>query len=114
MITKTYKIDVDFNNQESSCYKYNITFNNDDVGVAYINAILKSNDELIDLSKYTNVTLDIKNRTSLICDILNDGEIRVNIPNELLMEIGTNKFTITLHMDGFKLVSPTYMFRIKD
>lgn len=113
---KNHTIEVDFSN-----YRINkrlldyFIYNENDVKTAYIEAILKNKDEIIDLSEYDRVLVSITKsdgqKVNGECEVVDatNGVVEIELSRQALASVGINTFQLSL-VKGNTLINTTNLF----
>lgn len=113
---KNHTIEVDFSN-----YRINkrlldyFIYNENDVKTAYIEAILKNKDEIIDLSEYDRVLVSITKsdgqKVNGECEVVDaeNGVVEIELSRQALSSVGINTFQLSL-VKGNTLINTTNLF----
>lgn len=118
---KSHTIEVDFSN-----YRINkrlldyFIYNENDVKTAYIKAILKNEDRIIDLSNYDRVLIDITKsdgfKVNDECKIVDaeNGVVEIELSRQALASIGINTFQLSLVKNGVRLNTTNLFYRVEE
>lgn len=113
---KNHTIEVDFSN-----YRINkrlldyFIYNENDVKTAYIEAILKNKDEIIDLSEYDRVLVSITKsdgqKVNGECEVVDaeNGVVEIELSRQALASVGINTFQLSL-VKGNTLINTTNLY----
>lgn len=113
---KNHTIEVDFSN-----YRINkrlldyFIYNENDVKTAYIEAILKNKDEIIDLSEYDRVLVSITKsdgqKVNGECEVVDatSGVVEIELSRQALASVGINTFQLSL-VKGNTLINTTNLY----
>ncbi|HFL2474619.1 TPA: BppU family phage baseplate upper protein [Clostridioides difficile] len=113
---KNHTIEVDFSN-----YRINkklldyFIYNENDVKTAYIEAILKNKDEIIDLSEYDRVLVSITKsdgqKVNGECEVVDaeNGVVEIELSRQALASVGINTFQLSL-VKGITLINTTNLY----
>lgn len=113
---KNHTIEVDFSN-----YRINkrlldyFIYNENDVKTAYIEAILKNKDEIIDLSEYDRVLVSITKsdgqKVNGECEVVDaeNGVVEIELSRQALASVGINTFKLSL-VKGNTLINTTNLY----
>ncbi|MBY2396475.1 phage tail protein [Clostridioides difficile] len=113
---KNHTIEVDFSN-----YRINkrlldyFIYNENDVKTAYIEAILKNKDEIIDLSEYDRVLVSITKsdgqKVNGKCEVVDaeNGVVEIELSRQALASVGINTFQLSL-VKGNTLINTTNLY----
>ncbi|MFN1842464.1 BppU family phage baseplate upper protein [Clostridioides difficile] len=94
-------------------------YSENDINTAFINAQLKNNGRIINLSNYdviASIWKSTGNKVNTPCDIVNaeNGEIEVPLTREALKNAGVNPFTISIVNGERSLESPRFYYRVEE
>ncbi|CCL67026.1 TPA: phage tail protein [Clostridioides difficile] len=118
---KNHTIEVDFSN-----YRINkrlldyFIYNENDVKTAYIEAILKNKDEIIDLSEYDRVLVSITKsdgqKVNGECEVVDaeNGVVEIELSRQALASVGINTFQLSLVKDGTLLNTTNLYYRVEE
>ncbi|HBG6421623.1 TPA: phage tail protein [Clostridioides difficile] len=118
---KNHTIEVDFSN-----YRINkrlldyFIYNENDVKTAYIEAILKNKDEIIDLSEYDRVLVSITKsdgqKVNGECEVVDaeNGIVEIELSRQALASVGINTFQLSLVKEGTLLNSTNLYYRVEE
>ncbi|HBF3476716.1 TPA: phage tail protein [Clostridioides difficile] len=118
---KNHTIEVDFSN-----YRINkrlldyFIYNENDVKTAYIEAILKNKDEIIDLSEYDRVLVSITKsdgqKVNGECEVVDaeNGIVEIELSRQALASVGINTFQLSLVKDGTLLNTTNLYYRVEE
>ncbi|VIF92561.1 tail fiber protein [Clostridioides difficile] len=118
---KNHTIEVDFSN-----YRINkrlldyFIYNENDVKTAYIEAILKNKDEIIDLSEYDRVLVSITKsdgqKVNGECEVVDaeSGVVEIELSRQALASVGINTFQLSLVKDGTLLNTTNLYYRVEE
>ncbi|NJJ37036.1 phage tail protein [Clostridioides difficile] len=118
---KSHTIEVDFSN-----YRINkrlldyFIYNENDVKTAYIKAILKNEDRIINLSNYDRVLIDITKsdgfKVNDECKIVDaeNGIVEIELSRQALASIGINTFQLSLVKNGVRLNTTNLFYRVEE
>ncbi|EGT5282694.1 phage tail protein [Clostridioides difficile] len=118
---KNHTIEVDFSN-----YRINkrlldyFIYNENDVKTAYIEAILKNKDEIIDLSEYDRVLVNITKsdgqKVNGECEVVDaeNGVVEIELSRQALASVGINTFQLSLVKDGTLLNTTNLYYRVEE
>ncbi|MFN1845587.1 BppU family phage baseplate upper protein [Clostridioides difficile] len=117
---KQYFLEIDFSEYEN---RKNVVkkmiYSENDINTAFINAQLKNNGRIINLSNYdviASIWKSTGNKVNTPCDIVNaeNGEIEVPLTREALKNAGVNPFTISIVNGERSLESPRFYYRVEE
>ncbi|HBF2041585.1 TPA: phage tail protein [Clostridioides difficile] len=118
---KNHTIEVDFSN-----YRINkrlldyFIYNENDVKTAYIEAILKNKDEIIDLSEYDRVLVSITKsdgqKVNGECEVVDaeNGVVEIELSRQALASVGINTFQLSLVKEGTLLNTTNLYYRVEE
>ncbi|HBF7899090.1 phage tail protein [Clostridioides difficile] len=118
---KNHTIEVDFSN-----YRINkrlldyFIYNENDVKTAYIEAILKNKDEIIDLSEYDRVLVSITKsdgqKVNGECEVVDaeNGIVEIELSRQALASVGINTFQLSLVKEGTLLNTTNLYYRVEE
>ncbi|EII6832925.1 TPA: phage tail protein [Clostridioides difficile] len=118
---KNHTIEVDFSN-----YRINkrlldyFIYNENDVKTAYIEAILKNKDEIIDLSNYDRVLVSITKsdgfKVNGECEVVDavNGVVEVELSRQALSSVGINTFQLSLVKGGTLINTTNLYYRVEE
>lgn len=118
---KNHNIEVDFSN-----YRINkrlldyFIYNENDVKTAYIEAILKNKDEIIDLSEYDRVLVSITKsdgqKVNGECEVVDaeNGVVEIELSRQALASVGINTFQLSLVKEGTLLNTTNLYYRVEE
>lgn len=118
---KNHTIEVDFSN-----YRINkrlldyFIYNENDVKTAYIEAILKNKDEIIDLSEYDRVLVSITKsdgqKVNGECEVVDatSGVVEIELSRQALASVGINTFQLSLVKEGTLLNTTNLYYRVEE
>ncbi|MCC0662507.1 BppU family phage baseplate upper protein [Clostridioides sp. ZZV15-6597] len=118
---KNHTIEVDFSN-----YRINkrlldyFIYNENDVKTAYIEAILKNKDEIIDLSEYDRVLVSITKsdgqKVNGECEVVDaeNGVVEIELSRQALASVGINTFQLSLVKDGTLINTTNLYYRVEE
>ncbi|HBF2862370.1 TPA: phage tail protein [Clostridioides difficile] len=118
---KNHTIEVDFSNYRTNkrLLDYFI-YNENDVKTAYIEAILKNKDEIIDLSEYDRVLVSITKsdgqKVNGECEVVDaeNGVVEIELSRQALASVGINTFQLSLVKDGTLLNTTNLYYRVEE
>ncbi|HBH2683501.1 TPA: hypothetical protein KRQ13_001218 [Clostridioides difficile] len=117
---KQYFLEIDFSEYEN---RKNVVkkmiYSENDINTAFINAQLKNNGRIINLSNYdviASIWKSTGNKVNTPCDIVNaeNGEIEVPLTRKALKNAGVNPFTISIVNGERSLESPRFYYRVEE
>lgn len=118
---KNHTIEVDFSN-----YRINkrlldyFIYNENDVKTAYIEAILKNKDEIIDLSEYDRVLVSITKsdgfKVNGECEVVDavNGVVEIELSRQALSSVGINTFQLSLVKGGTLINTTNLFYRVEE
>ncbi|HBG2116713.1 TPA: phage tail protein [Clostridioides difficile] len=118
---KNHTIEVDFSN-----YRINkrlldyFIYNENDVKTAYIEAILKNKDEIIDLSNYDRVLVNITKsdgfKVNGECEVVDavNGVVEIELSRQALSSVGINTFQLSLVKGGTLINTTNLYYRVEE
>ncbi|HBE8529016.1 TPA: phage tail protein [Clostridioides difficile] len=118
---KNHTIEVDFSN-----YRINkrlldyFIYNENDVKTAYIEAILKNKDEIIDLSNYDRVLVNITKsdgfKVNGECEVVDavNGVVEIELSRQALSSVGINTFQLSLVKGGALINTTNLYYRVEE
>lgn len=118
---KNHTIEVDFSN-----YRINkrlldyFIYNENDVKTAYIEAILKNKDEIIDLSEYDRVLVSITKsdgfKVNGECEVVDaeNGVVEIELSRQALASVGINTFQLSLVKGGTLINTTNLFYRVEE
>ena len=118
---KNHTIEVDFSN-----YRINkrlldyFIYNENDVKTAYIGAILKNKDEIIDLSEYDRVLVSITKsdgfKVNGECEVVDavNGVVEIELSRQALSSVGINTFQLSLVKGGTLINTTNLFYRVEE
>ncbi|HBG1175443.1 phage tail protein [Clostridioides difficile] len=118
---KNHTIEVDFSN-----YRINkrlldyFIYNENDVKTAYIEAILKNKDEIIDLSNYDRVLVSITKsdgfKVNGECEVVDaeNGVVEIELSRQALASVGINTFQLSLVKGGTLINTTNLFYRVEE
>ncbi|MCC0783647.1 phage tail protein [Clostridioides sp. ES-S-0108-01] len=118
---KNHTIEVDFSN-----YRINkrlldyFIYNENDVKTAYIEAILKNKDEIIDLSEYDRVLVSITKsdgfKVNGECEVVDaeNGVVEIELSRQALASVGINTFQLSLVKGGTLINTTNLYYRVEE
>ncbi|EQL11903.1 putative phage tail fiber domain protein [Clostridioides difficile CD88] len=95
-------------------------YNENDVKTAYIEAILKNKDEIIDLSEYDRVLVSITKsdgqKVNGECEVVDaeNGIVEIELSRQALASVGINTFQLSLVKDGTLLNTTNLYYRVEE
>ncbi|HEK8846574.1 TPA: phage tail protein, partial [Clostridioides difficile] len=95
-------------------------YNENDVKTAYIEAILKNKDEIIDLSEYDRVLVSITKsdgqKVNGECEVVDaeNGVVEIELSRQALASVGINTFQLSLVKDGTLLNTTNLYYRVEE
>ncbi|MGO1042151.1 phage tail protein [Clostridioides difficile] len=118
---KNHTIEVDFSNCRINkrLLDYFI-YNENDVKTAYIKAILKNEDVIIDLSDYDRVLVDVTKsdgqKVDGECKIVDaeNGIVEIELSRQALASVGINTFQLSLVKGGTRLNTTNLYYRVEE
>lgn len=118
---KNHTIEVDFSNCRINkrLLDYFI-YNENDVKTAYIKAILKNEDVIIDLSGYDRVLVDVTKsdgqKVDGECKIVDaeNGIVEIELSRQALASVGINTFQLSLVKGGTRLNTTNLYYRVEE
>lgn len=118
---KNHTIEVDFSNYRiNKRLLYYFIYNENDVKTAYIEAILKNKDEIIDLSEYDRVLVSITKsdgqKVNGECEVVDaeNGVVEIELSRQALASVGINTFQLSLVKDGTLLNTTNLYYRVEE
>lgn len=119
-ILKKYPLEIDFKDYEKRrAVSQNIVYSSGDTNTAFIDAILKMDGDVINLTGCT-VAVGIANNGGNTltngCEVVNAERGMITIPFSSvgLSKVGFNKFEVVIYKEDRKLVSPTFVYRVTE
>ncbi|MDI0267813.1 hypothetical protein QIW52_17625 [Clostridioides difficile] len=118
---KNHTIEVDFSN-----YRINkrlldyFIYNENDVKTAYIEAILKNKDEIIDLSEYDKVLVSITKsdgqKVNNECEVVDatNGVVEIELSRQALASVGINTFQLSLVKNNTLINTTNLFYRVEE
>ncbi|HFH0144163.1 TPA: BppU family phage baseplate upper protein, partial [Clostridioides difficile] len=95
-------------------------YNENDVKTAYIEAILKNKDEIIDLSEYDRVLVSITKsdgqKVNGECEVVDaeNGIVEIELSRQALASVGINTFQLSLVKEGTLLNTTNLYYRVEE
>ena len=119
-ILKKYPLEIDFKDYEKRrAVSQNIVYSSGDTNTAFIDAILKMDGDVINLTGCT-VAVGIANNGGKHltngCEVVDAERGMITIPftSTALSRIGFNKFEVVVYRGEKKLVSPMFVYRVTE
>lgn len=118
---KSHTIEIDFSNcrVNKRLLDYFI-YNENDVKTAYIKAILRNEDGIIDLSEYDRVLVSITKsdgqKVDDECKIVDakNGIVEIELSRQALASVGINTFQLSIIKDGTRLNTTNLYYRVEE